>query len=214
VARLAFLLLAFLNLVFFVWAAGYLGGADEGREPERLRSQLNPEKLSVIVEPKAAPKARPEPVVLAPPVSPAMVCRRLGPLVAVDAERLAAKLADAGEVKSMPVEGRSYWVFIPAAAARPTDKTAAELRQAGISDFFVVSDDGPNRGAVSLGLYHKEDAANDLLQRLSKKGIKSAKIDSMPRKTDKTILEIRGPAEAIDQALSGLTVDAGECESP
>ena len=57
-ARLAFLLLAFLNLVFFVWAAGYLGGADEGREPERLRSQLNPEKLSVIVEPKAAPKAR------------------------------------------------------------------------------------------------------------------------------------------------------------
>lgn len=214
-ARLAFLLLVLANLAFFVWAAGYLGGADAGREPERLRVQLNPEKLRVtVVAAKAAPETRPETGAPAQPVPPAMVCRRVGPMATVDAERLAAKLAVDGEVKSIPMEGRSYWVFIPAADARPTEKTAAQLRQAGISDFFVVSDDGPNRGAFSLGLYHKEDAANDLLQRLGKKGIKLARIDSKPRKTDKTILEIRAPAEAIDQALSGLTVDAGECESP
>lgn len=207
-ARLAFLLLVFINLAFFVWAAGYLGGADEGREPGRLSGQLNPERLRIVVA-EAAPEARPEP--LAPLATPATVCRRVGPLAIADADRLAARLAAVGEVKAMPVEGRSYWVFIPAAAAKPTDKTAAELRQAGISDFFVVSDDGPNRGAFSLGLYHKEDAANDLLQRLGKKGIKSARIDDKPRKTDKAVLEIRAPAEAVDQALSGLTADVGEC---
>ncbi len=223
-ARLAFLLLALLNLAFFVWSAGYLGGTDEGREPERLRGQLNPERLSVAVaEPKAAPEAAtksppeaPTESVAAPPVPPATVCRRLGPLATADADKLAAKLAaqlaSAGEVKSTPVEGRSFWIFIPAAAAKPTEKTAAELRQAGFSDFFVVSDDGPNRGAFSLGLYHKEDAANELLQRLGKKGIKSARIDSRPRKTDKTILEIRAPAEAIDQALTGTSVDVADCE--
>lgn len=208
-ARLAFLSLVLVNLAFFVWAAGYLGGADEGREPGRLSEQLNPEKLRIVVAP-AAPATRQE-ALAAPPAAPATVCRRLGPLAIADADRLAARLAAVGEVTSTPVEGRSYWVFIPAAAAKPTDKTAAELRQAGISDFFVVSDDGPNRGAFSLGLYHKEDAANDLLQRLGKKGIKSVRIDDKPRKTDKAVLEIRAPAEAVDQALSGLTVDVGEC---
>lgn len=209
-ARLAFLSLVLVNLAFFVWAAGYLGGADEGREPGRLSEQLNPEKLRIVVAP-AAPATGQEALAAPPPAAPATVCRRLGPLAIADADRLAARLAAVGEVTSTPVEGRSYWVFIPAAAAKPTDKTAAELRQAGISDFFVVSDDGPNRGAFSLGLYHKEDAANDLLQRLGKKGIKSARIDDKPRKTDKAVLEIRAPAEAVDQALSGLTVDVGEC---
>ena len=139
-ARLAFLSLVLVNLAFFVWAAGYLGGADEGREPGRLSEQLNPEKLRIVVAP-AAPATGQE-ALAAPPAAPATVCRRLGPLAIADADRLAARLAAVGEVTSTPVEGRSYWVFIPAAAAKPTDKTAAELRQAGISDFFVVSDDG------------------------------------------------------------------------
>lgn len=213
-ARLAFLLLVFVNLAFFVWAAGYLGGADEGREPERLHSQIQPEKLRVVVAQDAntTPAARPETIASPPPNLPATVCRRIGPLAVADAERLSAKLAANGEVKSIPIEGRAYWVFIPAADAKPTDKTAAQLRQAGISDFFLVSDEGPNRGAFSLGLFHKEEAANDLVQRLGKKGIKSAKIDSKPRKTDKTLLEIRAPAEAIDQALSGTNADVAECE--
>ncbi len=212
-ARLAFLLLVLANLAFFVWAAGYLGGTDEGREPDRLRNQINPDKLRIAVAEagRSAPEAQPEPAA-APPAPPATVCRRVGPMATADADRLAAQVAALGEVKSMPVEGRSYWVFIAAADAKPTEKTAAQLRQAGLSDFFVVSDDGPNRGAFSLGLFHKEDAANDLLQRLAKKGIKSARVDSKPRKTDKTILEIRAPADAIDRALTGLTADVADCE--
>ena len=48
-ARIVFLLLVFANLAVYVWAAGYLGGRDDGREPERLRNQLQPERLRVSV---------------------------------------------------------------------------------------------------------------------------------------------------------------------
>lgn len=216
VARPAFLLLVLINLAFFVWAAGYLGGTDPGREPDRLRNQLNPEKLKIVLaeikaETTPEPDVQPEPAVVGT-AGPELVCRRIGPVAAAEADRLAARLAADAEVRSIPVEGRSYWIFIPAADARPTDKTAAELRQAGFSDFFVVSDDGPNRGAFSLGLYHKEDAANDLLQRLGKKGIESARVESKPRKTDKAVLEIRASAEVVDRALSGVTAEVAGCE--
>ena len=56
-ARLAFLLLVLANLAFFVWAAGYLGGTDEGREPDRLRNQINPDKLRIAVAEARARRA-------------------------------------------------------------------------------------------------------------------------------------------------------------
>ncbi|MGE5465808.1 MAG: SPOR domain-containing protein [Ignavibacteria bacterium] len=55
--RIAFFLLVLVNLLFFVWSAGYLGGQDEGREPQRLQNQLNPEKMKVTLAPATAAAA-------------------------------------------------------------------------------------------------------------------------------------------------------------
>jgi len=73
--RLGFFLLVFANLIFFVWAVGYLGGTDEGREPQRLMQQLHPEQLRVVQNP--ADSAWP-PAPSAPSTPPAAVNAPVG----------------------------------------------------------------------------------------------------------------------------------------
>ncbi|MDP1605477.1 MAG: hypothetical protein Q8L93_02345 [Rhodocyclaceae bacterium] len=46
--RLASLALLLVNLLLFAWGQGYLGEADAGREPERLRQQIEPDKLRIL----------------------------------------------------------------------------------------------------------------------------------------------------------------------
>lgn len=241
VARLAFLLLVFVNLVFFVWAGGYLGRPDGGREPERLKTQLNAERLRLVGEVEPAktvpPPPLPEEQQPAPaPAGPAnaeespdksgkatdaaeaaveVVCRRVGPMAGPDAATLKAALAGKAEVKieSGAVE-TSYWVHVPAPASGSrgtTDKAIEELKAAGIKDYFVVTEDGPTRGAISLGLYHQEDAAKDFIQRLARKGIKSAQIAPKERKTDKVLVWVRGGSAALEKPLAGLKAEPADC---
>lgn len=214
-ARIVFLLLVLVNLLLFVWAAGYLGGRgrDEGREPERLQTQLQAERLRVSAQAES-----PAPAIEAPAPAPAAdaspmtVCRRVGPMTAADADKLKkALIENGGAATPVAVENSGYWVYIPAVAGRAPEQSAAELKDAGITDFFVVSDDEPTRGAISLGFYHKEEAAKDLLQRLNKKGIKSAKIAPQPRKTGKVVLNVRGASELLDQQLAKLTAEVVDC---
>ncbi|HZV53826.1 MAG TPA: hypothetical protein VFF82_02710 [Rhodocyclaceae bacterium] len=210
-ARIVFLLFILANLVFFVWAEGYLGGGNEGREPERLNAQLQSERLRVTAqaESPAPAVAAPAPVAAALPIT---VCRRVGPMAAADADKLKKALTEKGGVAvPVAVEETSYWVYIPAGAGKGTENPAAELKHAGINDFFVVDKDGPTRGALSLGLFYKEDAAKDFLQRLNKKGIKSAKIAPQPRKSEKVILDVRGESELLNKQLTGQAVEAIDC---
>lgn len=43
--RLFVLLLILGNLALFAWGQGYIGRQDDGREPERMSRQLQPDKL-------------------------------------------------------------------------------------------------------------------------------------------------------------------------
>lgn len=80
--RPIFFLLVFVNLAFFVWAAGYLGESSEGREPQRLGQQLHPEQLRVVQNiPDAAqpsvPTSPAAPVARTPPASPPAVLPKI-----------------------------------------------------------------------------------------------------------------------------------------
>lgn len=236
-ARIVFLLLLLVNLLFFVWAAGWLGAPDDGHEPERLKAQLQADKMRVaVVGDDGGPAvAEPPPVVApaaettAPQTEPAeppgaadkkisadkpgsLVCRRVGPLPTAAADKLAAAVVGkGGKAGVVPIDGSSYWVFIPANDSKPIEKSRTDLKEAGITDFFVVTGEGPMRGTISLGLFHREEPAKDLLARLARKGIRTAKIDVKPRKTDRTVLEIQGSAELLDQQLAGVSAQVAAC---
>lgn len=181
--RIAFFLLVLANLVFFVWAQGYFGGEDAGREPQRLADQLNPGKMTVTVREKAQPVAQ--------------ACRLVGGLAAGDAEAL-HKALGAG-VALRPVEEKSWWVSIntlPNKAA--ADKKAAELKLLGITDFHVLQAEG-GTFAVSLGVLDSEAAAAEFLQALGRKGVKSARVEAKAKAPAR--FELRGPADLLAKRL-------------
>jgi hypothetical protein len=133
-------------------------------------------------------------------------------MAVADAESLQkAVIAQGGGATLTQADEPSYWVFIPPVAGKPAEKEIVLLKQAGVKDFFVVSEEGPNRNALSLGLFHKEDAAKELMQHLAKKGIKSAKLTSKPRSAAKGTLQARGTAAILDKALAGQSAEAVDC---
>lgn len=114
-------------------------------------------------------------------------------------------------------ESTSYWVHIPPQSSKAgADKKVAELKEMGVSDSFIISDDGPNKWAVSLGLFKSKDMADNYLQKLVKQGVRSAKIEVRDRGTEKVRLEVTAPAEALGvlareiKPLAGATL--GECK--
>lgn len=197
--RAAFFLLVLANLVFFVWAQGYFGGEDAGREPQRLADQLNPGKMTVTVREKAVPVAQ--------------ACRILGGLGAGDAESLQKALG--GDVGMRPLEETSWWVSINALPNKAAaDKKSAELKLLGVTDFHVLQTEG-GTFAVSLGVLDTEAAATELLQALGRKGVKSARVEAKAKAPAR--FELRGPADLIEkrlpEAIAGIA-GAGVADCP
>lgn len=203
--RAAFLLLVFANLVFFAWAQGYfgeLGGGRQGREPQRLASQLAADKLRIV----AAGPAEGEKAAAARPAADQPACRFVSSLAAADAEALRTALTAAGfavELKTASPQQASYWVHIPPLANKAAaEKKSAELRALGVKDFYIVGEEGPSRNAISLGLFQNEAGANEFLQGLGKRGVRSARIEVREKPPQAIGIVVRGAVPALDARLA------------
>lgn len=198
-ARVVFLLLVFANLAVFVWGAGYLGGGEDGREPERLQQQLEADRLKVSrgdTPPKAASDA----------------CRHVGPLGSAEADAITKAVADqGGSFISIPADEPNYWVYIPAVSGQPADKDIAALKKAGFKEFSLVAEEGPNLNAISLGTFTKEEAAKEKVARLLKNGIKSARIANRTKSAGLVNLTVRGVPELLDKILTGQPAEPVDC---
>lgn len=198
--RAAFLLLVFANLAFFAWAQGYFGGDESGREPQRLAGQLAADKLRIVAAAPAGDKAAPTPPA-------AGTCRLVTglPLAAVDAFK-AGLAGPASSVDIQPAEASSsYWVHIPPLPNKAAaEKKAAELKALGIKDFSIEQDEGANPLAISLGLFKSEAAANEFLQVLTRRGVKSARIEARQPAQSTARAIVKGSAEFLDRRLPDL----------
>jgi hypothetical protein len=211
--RVTFYLLIAVNLVCAaVIAMPWLGLESPflgATEPERVASQVFPEKLHVLstsTEPPgtagaelSAPLAESPsvsaPVVESAPVAAeasapaaaavvadagANVCVAFKNLNATQAQALAQRARGANAkltVREEAAAPSSYWVNIPPQGGKAgADRRAAELKQLGLDDFFVVNDAGDNRFAISLGLFRAEGLAQRQLETLQKKGVKGATV--------------------------------------
>ena len=200
VLRTAFFLLVLGNLLLFAWGQGYLGTTTAGGEAERLSAQIAPEKLRIAGK-GAPPEKTSEPIPEA--------CRALAGLEPEAAGKLVELLA--GRDGQLKVEQRaldepkSWWLHIPPLPnSAQADKKAAELSRLGIKDFYVVREGGPNQYAISLGLYKSEESANNCLNALLKKSVKSARIQVRVAAGDKSVVEIRGTPQQLVKALADL----------
>ncbi len=202
--RIVFSLAILGNLLFFIWGQGYFGRIEDGREPQRVGHQLEPEKLRITEVPTA------------PPMPPAELCRIVSgeALTAAEAQRIQDKvLAEAGAgtsadlkftVKPIELPPR-HWVYIPPLASKVlVDKKLLELKQRGITDMAPILAEGSDRFAISLGLFSSAAEAAKRLEALTQLGVRSAVIQIRPSPTGKVQLEVHGAQEALLKQLPEL----------
>ena len=199
------LLFVLANVAFFAWTR--LSGAPEGSaDPAPLARQIEPDKLRVVVPGEAAPAPRPSAAPLQPAApasaSPAaasqvaLKCVEWGSFTLTDAPRaekaleplaLGARLA-----QRRTEEAAGWWVYIPPQPNRQLAlRKAAELKSLGVEDYFVVQEEGPNRWAVSLGVFRAEDAAQARLAALRDRGVRSARVGARDTIVPKIWLQVK-----------------------
>lgn len=126
-------------------------------------------------------------------------CLQWHDLAAADADRLerlvAERFAGASRARSVPpvvAASAGWWVFIPPLANRAeAERKASELKRLAVPEFFIVQEAGANRLAISLGIFSTEDAANERLNELREKGVRSARVGERNTSPRGATLEVR-----------------------
>ena len=185
--KFVFWLLAGINLLVFAIGQGYLGSfRSETREPARLKNQLQAEKLTLLTQeqamaPTAPPAAETPSAAAAAPQSYA--CTEVGNFVLADARRFETQIAalDLGDRQSRRnVAGQdisSYMVYIPPQGSKDgADRKAGELKQLGVTNYFIMNEASPLRWGISLGVFKSESSAQTQLASLNKQGVHSARV--------------------------------------
>ncbi|MBI4741233.1 MAG: SPOR domain-containing protein [Betaproteobacteria bacterium] len=173
--------------------------ADEAaQQPEAETAETAPEKVEKSAEKTAEKPEKKEP----------NVCLSWGELPVTDADKLERLIV--GKFSSLKLKRRNtaasgaYWVFVPPAANRQAaEAKAAELKELGAPEHFIVADAGPNQLAISLGVFSTQGAANERLEALRLKGVNGARTGERNVRPATSTVEARGPqgqAEALREA--------------
>ena len=234
--RVFFLLLVLANIAFFAWSR-YVSPIDASADALPLARQINPDKLKILApaevpQPAAAAKPPPAPPAPAPAPAPSAAapaaagasCLEWGSFTLADlpkAQKALEPLALGERLAQRRTEELAgWWVYIPAQATRPAAlKKAAELKALGVDDYFVVTDEGPYRWAVSLGVFRNEEAAQGRLAALRARGVRSAQAGPREMLVPKVWLQVKGVDAALEARLRDIArqVDGSDlraCSSP
>jgi hypothetical protein len=203
--RTSVLLLLLANVALFAyiqfdrWAAN---------DDTRFKQQVNPDKIKLLT---------PQQVAALSPAKAAAVsnqCLDWGPFTDGERPRAQAVLEplELGKLlTSRRIDSKSaYWVFVPPQPNKAAaEKKLAELKALGVEDLYVIQDSGPQKNAISLGVFKTEEAAHAYLDRVQKKGVKSAKSAPRAQSFSQTIFTIRDP-----QPAQVAKLDAAKDEFP
>ena len=149
------------------------------------------------------------------PAAPQQACRRVEGLAAKDAEQLQQAIQGSGgglaaSIQPAAEEAPSFWVNIPGLPNKTVvDKKAGELKLFGVTDFHVMQAEGGGF-VISLGLFKSEAGANEFLQGLNRRGVKSARVDAKAKPPALVYLEVRGTADLLAKRLPELLAGVGE----
>lgn len=130
----------------------------------------------------------------------------------------AAQVSDS--VREDKSSGGKAWVYYPPLATQSETLTLiAELKAKGL-DSYIVRNEGPFRGYLSLGLFAKEEGAKALVKRLKDLGFDKAQIDARGTRSKKTTVSLRAlTPEQVDKLkavqqrlLPGIAVQPFSCK--
>lgn len=185
--KFVFWLLAGVNLLVLAIGQGYLGSfRTETREPARLKNQLQANKLTLLTQEQATAPAADEaatPAAAVPAAPPSYACTEVGNFLLADGRRFEAQVAalELGDRQSRRnVAGQdisSYMVYIPPQGSKEgADRKAGELKQLGVTNYFIINEGGAQRWGISLGVFKSETSAQSQLASLNKQGVHSARV--------------------------------------
>jgi hypothetical protein len=212
--RIILALLLAANLAFFGYTR--LDGPGSG-EASRLAEQVQPDRIRLLTPQQVATLGPAKVAALAD------VCLEWGPFGDGDRARALAELEPAGLGRLLTQKrvenATAYWVFVPRLANKAAaDKRAAELKAAGIKDPAVV-DSGPQRFAISLGVFRTEEAATAYVAELGRLGVADARAGPRQQVVVQTQLVVRDPVAAVvtrvktlQPAFPGSEIVIGACE--
>jgi hypothetical protein len=207
------------NAGLFAYQHGYLEAwLPTGREPARMSTQLNADKIRLMPPPTAA-TASPTPSVASAPAPAATgvenvaqkpaqnaqnatqnaefaACTEIGNFNRQEAAQFEAKLAALAlgtKVTKRPVrEVATHIVYIPPLPdLEAAEKKAGELRRLGVTDYYIIQDNSNLRMGISLGVFKQEEAARDQLAKLNQKGVRSARIGERTVSTNMIAFQLR-----------------------
>ena len=234
--RFVFWVLLAANALLFAYAQGYLGQAGGSeREPQRLKNQLAAERLVMLTAAEArsatgtpvaaAPAAPGEPIPTSPtspaapaaPAAPApdtIACMQAGAFAAADARRFESRIARLGlgtrqSRTSVPIqEVTSHLVYLPPDGGKEgADRRVAELKERGVTNFFVMQGESPIKWAISLGVFKSDAAAQNLAAALGRQGVSGVRVLPRGPQGTRATWEFRDLTLDERRSLAGIADD-------
>lgn len=220
--RAFFLLLVLANMAFFAYGRVVLEGA--GPESRIPQLQVAAERIRLINAAERAPAGKPRTSRKATPSAPPKTasavpaaCLEWGNFAGPGAAKAELALAELqvapGQIERVVIDAGGYWVHIPPLKTRSdADRKVRELRDLGVTEFFIVQDAGQWRYAISLGIFRSEEAAQAFLARLKQRGVRSAIVARRENFLKQVAFYVREPSEAAIAQLTLILQDFPESD--
>lgn len=222
--RFLFWLLLLANIVFF---AAMQWGPSFWSEPVVTQPPLNAEKIRLLdtkeiaLEEKAAAQVVPTQTnpanlelalsITPPPVEKlfASICLEWGEFLDVELKQVESSLEPLNlgdKLTKRQVEHMiGYWVYIPPLKDKAAiNKKIAQLKERGVSEYFIVQEAGAWMNAISLGVFRTEEAAQHYLNKLHSNKIISAKVGKRNSKHKLSIIMLNEVDAEIGTKLTAL----------
>ncbi|WP_104655571.1 SPOR domain-containing protein [Ralstonia insidiosa] len=229
--RLALLLLLLVNGVLLAANTGVFGPNvpsawfESDREPERMQRQIRTEGIRILEPAPAAGTTAPQ---TAPASSPAASgasadtkasaehtalaadtagsCTELGGLTDAQAAKGVDQLKQVAGVQVERItrqEDNRWWVHMPARDTRDdAERKVAELKRRNVADSAIVQEG--NTFVVSLGLFRDKERAQQRLDELRAKDVRTAVVTQTRRLGAQTSLRVTATADAASGVAAQL----------
>ncbi|WP_194715602.1 SPOR domain-containing protein [Noviherbaspirillum soli] len=203
------------NLAMFVIERG----EPAGHEPARMKNQLHPDRIRLLPATAGTPApAADAPAATTPPAAApaattvgaagtAGACIELASFTAAEAGRFEARMAELGLAdrvsrRDVPTPS-SYMVMIPPQGSREAaDAKTEELRRLGISDTFIIQDNSPRRWGIALGTFRTDEAAQSHLAAMSRRGVRTARVEQFGTGPARIAIQLRGLDAAAEAQVT------------